>query len=267
MARPKKQTVDYFPHYCTHGKTLFILEQRFGITGYGFWFKLLEELGRHEGHFLDLRDENELEFLGAKTHVSGAETLLMLNLASKLGAIDPKLWENRVVWCQKFVDNLTEVYAKRTVSVPRKPVSIPDNPVSDTDNPQMKVNESKLHYGDFKKNTPTPNMNHEELNDDKQPQEVTDSEQIQQVMEVFYKINPTLNWGNKTQRKAIAEMIQKFTFEKTKGLAEYAVSIQGLPFSPTITTPYQLKEKASALIVYHQKELNSKPKGITIAGV
>ena len=45
MARPRKQTVDYFPHYCKCGRTIFILENRFGNDGYAFWFKLLEILG------------------------------------------------------------------------------------------------------------------------------------------------------------------------------------------------------------------------------
>lgn len=147
MARPKKQTVDFFPHYARHSKTIFVLQQRFGIAGYAFWFKLLEQLASHEGHYLDLNDENELEYLGAETMVSGAETLSMLTLLAKLGAIDPILWQKRLVWCQKFVDNLTEVYAKRTVSVPQKPVSVPDNSVSDTDNPQSRVDESKLING------------------------------------------------------------------------------------------------------------------------
>ena len=45
MARPKKQTVDYFPHIIKQGKTMTILENRFGNDGYAFWFKLLEILG------------------------------------------------------------------------------------------------------------------------------------------------------------------------------------------------------------------------------
>lgn len=81
---------------------------------------------------------------------------------------------------------------------------------------------------------------------------------IQAIMDIFYRINPTLNFGNKTQRKAVDEMIQKFTFEKTRGLAEYAVSVQGQPFSPTITTPYQLKERASALLAFNKKNQSNK---------
>lgn len=81
---------------------------------------------------------------------------------------------------------------------------------------------------------------------------------VKEVMEIFYKINPTLNWANKTQRSAIEEMVKKFTLEKTIKLAEYAVSVQGQPFSPTITTPWQLKEKAAALIAHWNKGQNKK---------
>ena len=49
MSRPRKAVVDYFPHYVNHGKTLFILEQKYGNDGYAFWFKLLEMLGGSDG--------------------------------------------------------------------------------------------------------------------------------------------------------------------------------------------------------------------------
>jgi hypothetical protein len=56
MTRPLTNTVEYFMHTTSHGKTLFILEQRFGNDGYSFWYKLLETLGRTENHFIDITD-------------------------------------------------------------------------------------------------------------------------------------------------------------------------------------------------------------------
>ncbi len=69
MARPKKKGVDYFPHDCVTGKTIFILEQKYGNDGYAFWFKLLEFLGTKEGHYLDCHNIEDIEFLQAKTHL------------------------------------------------------------------------------------------------------------------------------------------------------------------------------------------------------
>ena len=155
MGRPPKQTIDYFPHYCNHGKTIFILEQRYGVAGYAFWFKLLEELGKTNGHCLDLNDETELEFLGAKTGFTATETLEILNLLVKLEAIDADLWKNRQIWSQHFVDNLLELYRKRTVSAPEKPslqgISTAGNEVNDAENPQSKVKYIKEDINTVKK--------------------------------------------------------------------------------------------------------------------
>ncbi len=151
MARPKKQTVDYFPHHCNHKKTMFIIEQRYGNDGYAFWFKLLELLGATEGHYLNLSDETNWEFLQAKTRLSAVICAEILDLLAKLSAIDPSLWEERVVWCQKFVDGIADVYKNRRITMPVKPESggfhnqktrLAD--VSTGENPQSKVKESKV---------------------------------------------------------------------------------------------------------------------------
>lgn len=158
MSRPRKQTVDYFPHYCNHGKTIFILEERFGNNGYAFWFKLLEMLGNSNGHFIDCNDSSSWQFLMSITHTTEISAIEILELLSKLNAIDTELWNNKIIWCQNFVDGIKDAYTKRTVEVPQKPVSgvintttttfptpeIPIIEVSDTQNPQIKVNKSKV---------------------------------------------------------------------------------------------------------------------------
>lgn len=148
MARPKKQTVDYFPHVCNHGKTIFILEQKYGNEGYSFWFKLLEMLGSSEGHFIDLNDEVAWEFLQAKTHLSDSLCNDILDLLAKLDAIDKELWQNRIVWCQKFVDGISDAYKNRRVEIPSRPSFYIQKPiqgiVSTDENPETKLNETKL---------------------------------------------------------------------------------------------------------------------------
>ncbi len=122
MARPKKDTVDYFPHYCTHKTTMFIIEQRYGNEGYAFWFKLLEILGATEGHYLDCNDRMKWEFLQAKTRTSEGFCAEILDLLCRLNAIDPELWKKRVIWSQNFIDGIAEVYRNRRKPVPSKPV-------------------------------------------------------------------------------------------------------------------------------------------------
>lgn len=121
MGRPQKTTVDYFPHTCNHKKTIFILEERYGNNGYAFWFKLLEILGNTPGHCLDLGQEENMEFLQAKTHLGKDSCAEILCLLAKLQAIDPEAWEHKRVWSQNFIDGIAEVYKNRRVEIPQKP--------------------------------------------------------------------------------------------------------------------------------------------------
>jgi len=156
VARPQKQTVDYFPHdtdASTNSRTLKILENRFGNDGYTFWFKLLELLGRKEGHYIDFNDEDGLEYLSSETKIKDIETLKeMLEILVRRGSIDKELFEHKIIWCQSFVEGIADAYRNRKASLPQKPNlnnirnSIPDshNSISDSDNPQTKVKESKV---------------------------------------------------------------------------------------------------------------------------
>lgn len=165
MARPKKQTVDYFPHMATSGKTLFILESTFGNDGYAFWFKLLELLAKSEGHVFDTKTIAEWKFLVAITLVNEDKATEILNMLAELNAIDAELWKNKIIWCQNLVDNVEDVYLKRRAKKPTKPLIINNcdgNPnscvvpvtettqetelptVSDSENPQSKVKETKV---------------------------------------------------------------------------------------------------------------------------
>ena len=121
MTRPRKQTVDWFPHSCNHGKTMFILERRWGIAGYGFWFKLLEILGNTEGHFVDADNSSTLDYLQAYTYTNKDTCIEILEQIASLEAIDPKLWEERIIWSDNFVKGLAPCYRKREAEIPLRP--------------------------------------------------------------------------------------------------------------------------------------------------
>jgi len=123
MARPLKYTADYFPHFAHHGKTMFIIEEKFGNDGYAFWFKLLELLCSTEGHCYDCDSAENWGFLTSKTHVSEVSATEILCTLSKLGAIDSDLWREKKIWSQHLVDNLVPLYSKRTSKPPCRPVS------------------------------------------------------------------------------------------------------------------------------------------------
>lgn len=153
MARPLKQGVDYFPHDIdsTSRKTLTALEAKFGNDGYAFWFKLLELLGAKEGLYFDCSDDSEWLFLVAKTRVSEVSATEILDTLSRLGAIDPGLWKNRIIWVQNFVNRVADVYTKRKQKVPAKPIvdsnfrseNYGSAGVSVAESTQSKLNKSK----------------------------------------------------------------------------------------------------------------------------
>jgi hypothetical protein len=119
MARPRKAVVDYFPHDTSHGCTMQVIEARWGNDGYAFWFKLLELLGTHNGHFIDCRKPAEWEFLTAKTRLSDVTATEILDMLSKLDAINGFLWESyRVIYCANFVFRIGDAYRKRINSLP-----------------------------------------------------------------------------------------------------------------------------------------------------
>lgn len=129
MARPKKQTVDYFPHIAKSGKTILMLESRWKNDGYAFWFKLLEILCQSEGHVSDYGNPLDREFILAKTLVSDETATEILNKLAETGKIDSELWTKKLIWCQSLVDNIKDAYKKRINELPEKPVSSTGNHV------------------------------------------------------------------------------------------------------------------------------------------
>jgi len=113
MARKDKFTVDYFPHNVKHGKSMFIIENRFGNDGYAFWFKMLELLGSSDHHYIDCRDDETFEYLLAYAKVSQELANEILGTLAKLKKIHPGFWGNKVIWSSLFVENIDDVYKRR----------------------------------------------------------------------------------------------------------------------------------------------------------
>ena len=142
--RPHKQTVDYFSHDtdASEGKTLTIIQNKFGLEGYAFWFKLLERLGKSEGHYFDGRNGVDWQFLIAKIGITEQAATEIIDALAGLDAIDRKLWEKKVIWSEKFVLRLAEVYKKRGLPLPPRPIL--DNEKSIFDNGKSIIGTSPL---------------------------------------------------------------------------------------------------------------------------
>lgn len=114
MAREQRRDVDYFPHDCTHGRKMHIIESKYGNDGYATWFKLLEELGKANNHYIDISDDMNLMFLTSTFRIDEEKTISILNDLAKLGAIDKFLFENhKIIWSQKFINSIEDAYRNR----------------------------------------------------------------------------------------------------------------------------------------------------------
>jgi hypothetical protein len=149
MKRTPKKTGSYFPPQINHRGDTFIVEQRYGNDGYAFWFKLLELLGRTEGHSLDCNKMSTWQYLCTRSGVDDGVAMDILNLLADLNAIDSELWKiKKTIWSDNFVNGLSFAYRNRNVSIPDKPVIYTqESGICGTTNsrkPQMKVNEMKV---------------------------------------------------------------------------------------------------------------------------
>lgn len=118
MAREQRKDVDYFPHECIHGRKMHIIQKKYKNDGYAAWFKLLEELGKANNHYIDISDETTLMFLASTFDIDEDMTISILNDLAKLGAIDKFLFDNyQVIWSEKFKKSIEDAYRKRKLKI------------------------------------------------------------------------------------------------------------------------------------------------------
>jgi len=114
MARPQRNNVDYFPFYCDEGEKMFYLEETYGNDGFATFVKLLRELAKVDYHYLNLSKPSSMMFLSAKCKVSKETLELIIKDLVDLEKFDKELWnENKIIWCQDFIDSIQDAYSKR----------------------------------------------------------------------------------------------------------------------------------------------------------
>ena len=154
MGRPERHDADYFPFYVKDGKTLFILESKYGLQGIGFFTNLMRFLTRQTDHHICIGDDSDRLYFFAQIRCAEDVGTDMLNLMSKTGKIDAKLWDkNRVIVSQDLLDSLKDAYKNRNnpiieideirLSYQVNEVSYQENPVTSPDKPQRKGKERK----------------------------------------------------------------------------------------------------------------------------
>ena len=90
------------------------------------------------------------------------------------------------------------------------------------------------------------------------------NEDIKKLMDIFYRINPMMDYRKPFNRKAAADLIKKFGLEDTLRMAEQIVAVQGKPYAPVATTPDQMKQKLAQFKIYFDSQKNKSSKVLII---
>jgi len=80
------------------------------------------------------------------------------------------------------------------------------------------------------------------------------SQDIATILELFSTINPSIQYGNKTQRKACEDMIKRFGSNAVINMVKQVISVQGEKYAPTATTPYVMYKKLGDFKIYFEKQ-------------
>jgi hypothetical protein len=120
MARPKKNTVDYFPHDCHWSKEIEIFVNKYGNNGYAFYYRLLELIGLTPLYLYDCNELRDWQYLLAKTSVEEDMAVELIEFLVALSIIDKEMWDKKKIWVQSFVDSIADVYNTRTTELPTK---------------------------------------------------------------------------------------------------------------------------------------------------
>jgi hypothetical protein len=116
MGRQEKHSVDYFPFFVKRGKTLNILQNKYGLEGIGFFTNLMRFLAETPDHYYCIKEEydklNLFSEIGIKDDEKGLD---MIDLMVRTGKLDEALWKNhKVIVCEAFIESLEEAYKRRS---------------------------------------------------------------------------------------------------------------------------------------------------------
>lgn len=112
--RPERHDADYFPFYCKDGKTLFILQHKFGLEGIGFFTNLMRLLTTTPDHYLCISDPGDALYFFSRIGIDEDRGLEIMEALLLTGKLHKELWEQyRVVFSPDLLSSLKPLYERR----------------------------------------------------------------------------------------------------------------------------------------------------------
>jgi len=117
----QKNTVEYFPFFARDGKTLYVLQRKYGLAGIGFFTQIMRWLAQAPSHYYEYNDEYDKDRLNEFIGMSELDVRAMISDMVQTGKVDRELWEDRgVIYSQDFVDSLEMLYRRRRSEMPTR---------------------------------------------------------------------------------------------------------------------------------------------------
>lgn len=130
------------------------------------------------------------------------------------------------------------------------------------------INWEKYQISDTKSdNKPTTSRQQADTNKNvkKNKNEKKNTPGVKEIMDMFYEINPSLNFGSPFERKACESMLAKWPLESVKAMVAQVIASQGERFAPRATTPSKMWTKIGEFQSYFKSKKNDKPKVTVIS--
>lgn len=96
-------------------------------------------------------------------------------------------------------------------------------------------------------NSSLPVTNGSDINNSEKDEKKEHFEQVKQIIKIFHEYSPSVVYENKTQIKAVEDMLRIYGIEQLINMANTAISVQDEKYAPSITTPYELFNKVKKL--------------------
>lgn len=193
------------------------LIQKLGLTGYGYYWFLLELLGKEsDKDFRLIPGKNWKKLATFWLNIDEKQQDEWLEILADLKLIDKKAIKTGTLYIPKMKERLDD-YTNRVRRLSEQGsdnVPLQDNTIQD--------------------NT---------------------KQDINKLLNAFRKtINPVINYANMTQRQAAMRLIKAFGLEECIKVVEYIEKHKIDKYLPVITTPLQLEQKYAQLDQYRGKK-------------
>jgi len=121
MARPKKNTVDYFPHDCIKFREITLVQKKFGSDGYRLYYQLMELLGRTPDHTLEYNSPIDKLYVADELRVEVDFLDEVFKFMYEIKILHQSSFKDGYLFSEELINRIETVYDKRKTEVPVPP--------------------------------------------------------------------------------------------------------------------------------------------------